>query len=155
MHPLASRVLHLLRLGATSAPADDSGAVQTVQVQMSGTEIRDGVPVPFLFGFSACLPPGAKVLVGHLKGDRSQPTVLASTSDARPRNMAPGDVCLWDARGQSVTLTSGKIHMVTPRLEVTGDIIDNCASQSTTLAQFRQDYDQHTHPGNGTTDHPA
>jgi hypothetical protein len=36
--------------------------------------------------------------------------------------------------------------MVTPLLEVTGDIIDNAATNPHTMAQMRSIYNTHTHP---------
>jgi len=48
--------------------------------------------------------------------------------------------------------------METPRLEVTGDVIDHCDSQSHTAANMRSIYNSHRHggvqPGGGTTATP-
>jgi len=86
------------------------------------------------------------------------------------RNIQPGEVALYTdegdyvklARGKIVEVQSGtelrvtaplvtinatnKVRMVTPRLEVTGDIIDHCDTQSHTAANMRQIYNTHTHP---------
>ncbi|ENB2779105.1 baseplate assembly protein, partial [Escherichia coli] len=47
-----------------------------------------------------------------------------------------------------VTATDG-VTLKTPSLKVTGDITDNCESNSTTLKALREAYNDHTHPVSG------
>lgn len=60
-----------------------------------------------------------------------------------------------DAKNQAVTVNNAttvtinaatKVRMVTPLLEVTGDIIDNAGSNAHNMAQMRSIYNTHTHP---------
>lgn len=56
-----------------------------------------------------------------------------------------------------VTLAaSTKVRMETPLLEVTGEIMDNCGTNTNAMSDMRQIYDTHDHPGDsgGTTGAP-
>ncbi|PHM48113.1 baseplate assembly protein [Xenorhabdus hominickii] len=60
-----------------------------------------------------------------------------------------------EAQGQPVTVNNAskvtvnaatEVWLNTPVLKVTGDVIDNCNANSTTMKQLRDTYNEHTHP---------
>ncbi|HEV2364036.1 MAG TPA: phage baseplate assembly protein [Caulobacteraceae bacterium] len=147
--------------------------------------LRDNTPRLAEFGFASNPPAGAHFVALSIGGDRSNTVVIATGHQAtRLKNLAPGDSALYDSRGAYVWLTptgivieaknqpvtindatqvtinaSAKVRLVTPRFEVTGDIIDNCDAQSATVKALRTAYDAHHHTGvtagagtSGTTD---
>lgn len=67
-------------------------------------------------------------------------------------------VIVVEAKGQPVTVNSAttlevtatdSVMLKTPHLKVSGDITDNCESNSTTLKALRDAYNTHTHPVSG------
>ncbi|WP_097458080.1 phage baseplate assembly protein domain-containing protein [Escherichia coli] len=167
---LFRRLVSLLSVGRVTA-GDDSGVVQTVQVQ-SPSEVRSDTPVLQQFGFSSVLPVGTDVMVLSLAGNRSSAVVVASGHQSyRINGLRSGEVVVYNQWGQyvrlgedgivveasgqpvtvnsattlSVTATEG-VTLETPLLKVTGDITDNCESNSTTLRTLREAYNTHTHP---------
>lgn len=130
------RIVHRLHQSfapaRTTAAPDDTGNVQTVQVKFSATEIRDGIPVVFHFGFAACLPVGTDVAHVTISGDRSNGAILATSHQAsRPKGLKPGEAMLYSTGGQQVKcLLSGMVIdggglpvKVIGDLHVTGDIV--------------------------------
>ncbi|EPT5240681.1 phage baseplate assembly protein domain-containing protein [Escherichia coli] len=170
---LFRRLVSLLSVGRVTA-GDDSGVVQTVQVQ-SPSEVRSDTPVLQQFGFSSVLPAGTDVVVMSLAGNRSSAVVVASGHQSyRINGLNSGEVVVYNQWGQyvrlgedgivveasgqpvlvnsattlEVTATDG-VTLKTPSLKVTGDITDNCESNSTTLKALREAYNDHTHPVSG------
>ena len=45
-------------------------------------------------------------------------------------------------------VASSKVRFETPRLEVTGEIVDRCDADGRSMEQMRTTYDSHTHPEN-------
>ncbi|HFS4717700.1 phage baseplate assembly protein V [Escherichia coli] len=170
---LFRRLVSLLSVGRVTA-GDDSGVVQTVQVQ-SPSEVRSDTPVLQQFGFSSVLPAGTDVVVMSLAGNRSSAVVVASGHQSyRINGLSSGEVVVYnqwgqyvrlgedgivvEASGQQVLLNSATtlevtatdgVTLKTPSLKVTGDITDNCESNSTTLKALREAYNDHTHPVSG------
>jgi phage baseplate assembly protein V len=151
---------------------DDSGPVQKMQVRLSGLETSDGRVRMAEFGFTSNPPIGSDVLALHISGDRGAGTVFATNHQAsRPKGLLPGESKLYSqdgkfvyitasggisvfANGQPVNVTGAttvtinattKVRMVTPRLECTGDIIDNCDTTGRTMVADRAIYDSHEH----------
>ncbi|WP_097425254.1 phage baseplate assembly protein domain-containing protein [Escherichia coli] len=167
---LFRRLVSLVSVGRVTA-GDDSGVVQTVQVQ-SPSEVRSDTPVLQQFGFSSVLPAGTDVVVLSLAGNRSSAVVVASGHQSyRINGLNSGEVVVYnqwgqyvrlggdgivvEAAGQPVTVNSATtlevtatdgVTLKTPSLKVTGDITDNCESNSTTLKALREAYNDHTHP---------
>lgn len=151
--------------------------------------IRDKTPRLADYGFSSNPPKGSHVIVLALGGERTDAVAIATGDPAhRFTGLEEGETVLYDKlRGTFVHLAkdgividggglpvivqnattvtvkaSTKVRLETPRLEVTGDIVDNCDSQAVTLKQLRDDYNAHQHGGvtdgsakTATTDHPA
>ncbi len=119
-------------------------------------------------GYSARPAAGADVLLHQILGSRDH--LVASGGDmvgqAIP-DLAPGEFGLRDSNGQQVVFrvdhlemtTTTYVQVNTPLLKVSGDIIDNFASNPHTVAQMRAIYDTHTHggvqTGGGTTTAPT
>ncbi len=173
MLPLWRRVAMTFGVGRTSRAADESGPVQKLQIVMTGQEVRDGVPSLQLFGVASSPPIGTDHHLAFLSGDRSNGVAIASNHQGyRPRRLAPGEVWIYDAFGRSVQFTAAggivvaanaapvtvngattltinavtEVVMNTPLLKVSGDIIDNYATNPHTVAGSRAVYDAHTHP---------
>ncbi|WP_275346926.1 phage baseplate assembly protein domain-containing protein [Xenorhabdus bovienii] len=167
---LYRRAMMMLGLGRVTT-CNDKGAIQQVQYQ-TVMEVRDKTNRMAEFGFSSGLPAGADVILAFLGGDRSNAIVIGSNHQQyRHRALNPGEVVVYnqwglhilltesgitvEAQGQPVTVNnastatinaSTKVLLNTPVLEVSGDIIDNCNSNKTSMQQLRNAYNNHTHP---------
>jgi phage baseplate assembly protein V len=150
--------------------SNDDGTVQTVQYQ-TPLEVRDNTPRLAEFGFSSGLPEGADVVIGFLGGDRSSAVIIGSNHQSfRHAGLNTGETVIYSQWGQYIKLTeagviieangqpvtvnnatevtinaSEKVRLNTPLLEVSGDIIDNAGSNSTTLKTLREAYNTHNH----------
>jgi len=164
---------------------NDAGGAQKVQVQVNARETIDNLPRIAEFGLASVPPDDCDVVMVNFGGGRNNAAVIATNHQAsRPKNLKSGETMLYsqdgksvyltatggivvEAKGQAVTINNAstvtinaatKVRMVTPLLEVTGDIIDNAATNSHSMAQMRTIYNSHTHPvpnvqvgGPGTT----
>ena len=154
---LYRRVQLMAGIGRTTAPANDSGRVQTVQVRLSPDEVRDGTQVAGQFGLSSHAPVGSDVVMLFLGGDRSKGIVLATLhGDSRFRGLKPGETALSNATGMSVHLSADGIVVecggkpLTFRggtkarfempVESTGEVTAMVDGDSVTVSQ-------HRHPG--------
>ncbi|MEQ1968755.1 phage baseplate assembly protein [Xenorhabdus nematophila] len=170
---LYRRAMMMLGLGRVTT-CNDKGAIQQVQYQ-TVMEVRDKTNRMAEFGFSSGLPAGADVVLAFLGGDRSNAIVIGSNHQQyRHRGLNPGEVVVYnqwglhilltesgitvEAKGQPVTVNdaskvtvnaSTEVFLNTPVLKVTGDVIDNCNSNKTTMKQLRDSYNRHTHPVSG------
>lgn len=160
---------------------DDSGTVQKLQGTLNGLELRDGTPRLAEFGFTSNPPSNSDVVLAFLAGDRSNGVAIATGHQpSRPTGLQPGEAMVYDLWGKSIKFTkdggivvdakntpvmvnnattvtinaSTKCRFVTPRLECTGDIIDNCDSQSHTVKDMRDIYNEHGHPDDSITAPP-
>lgn len=168
----ARRVL-LSLARALVTTVNDSGGVQMMQVKLNALETRDNTPRISEFGHASNPPVGSDAIVCFLGGDRSNGVVLGTVhQSSRPKSLASGETMIYSQDGKSVYLTASggivveakgqavmvnnattvtinaatKVRMVTPRLECTGDIIDNADTNAHTMAQMRSIYNGHTHP---------
>ncbi|CNB25485.1 phage baseplate assembly protein domain-containing protein [Yersinia similis] len=166
---LYRQIKMLLGIGRVTA-FDDSNEVQTVQYQ-TPLEIHSDTPRLAEFGFSSGLPAGSDVVIGFLGGDRSSGMIIASHHPAyRHVGLNAGETVIYSQWGQFIKLTesgvvieagnqpvtvsnatevtvnaSVKVRLNTPLLEVSGNIIDNADSNSTTLKTLRDAYNSHNH----------
>jgi phage baseplate assembly protein V len=143
---------------------DTSGGRVSVQSSLLAGELSDGVEYFEHYGFTSAPFPGAEGIFLSVGGSRDSGVIVA-TGDRRyhMRGLAPGEVAIFDDQGQAVYLTRAGIKVVgaglpltvtdTPKircetalLECTGDIRDNCDTQTRSMADMRQIYDTHTHP---------
>ncbi|QWA14024.1 phage baseplate assembly protein [Sodalis ligni] len=159
----------LLGIGRVTSMSD-SGVTQTIQYQ-TPLEVRDKTVRMAEFGFSSGLPGGTDVILGFLGGDRSNAVIIASNHQGyRHTGLATGETVIYDQWGQYVKLTKSGIIveakgqpvtvndattvtinaatgvvMNTPTLKVSGDIIDNAGTNSTTMKKLRDTYNEHDH----------
>lgn len=172
LNRLARRVLLLIGRGRVSAPANDSGPVQLVQVQVNELETIDNLRRIAEFGFTSMLPSGTDVVMAFIGGDRSNGVIVGSNhQSSRPRGLQAGETMIFSQDGKQVYLTASggiivkangqpvevdgattvtinaatKVRMVTPLLECTGDIVDNCDTTGRSMAAERQIFDIHKH----------
>nr|CBX82213.1 Mu-like prophage FluMu protein gp45 [Erwinia amylovora ATCC BAA-2158] len=124
------------------------------------------------------------MVIAFLGGDRSSGVIIASNHQAhRQSGLNTGETVIYSQWGQLVKLTetgitidaagqpvdvvnstivtitaSQEVMVKTPVLKCTGDIIDNCESNTATLKQLREAYNGHDHQvkniegGNNTVD---
>ncbi len=157
MERLRSRLVYALGLGRTRF-IDDSGSVQTAQVVFQAHDrarrVTNNVPVIAHYGLTSRPPANSDAVAVFLEGDPSSGLVIATNHQTyRLRNLGEGEVALYDQWGNVVHLTEGqitlkhatKVRVESPRLEVTGDVVDRCDEQPATLADLREDYQGHRH----------
>lgn len=165
MAPLARAVGNMLARG-TLVLANAATKMQSLQVRILDGEAKDDVEHFEPYGYTARPHPGAEVLLQFFGGDRSH-GVAFMVADRRYRllGLESGEVALYDDLGSRIVLKRGnvievtaatKVRLVTPLLEVTGEIKDRCDSGGLTMAGMRSTYNGHTHPGDsgGTTGTP-
>lgn len=169
LNTLYRRAMMILGVGSVSRTNDDGG-IQKVQYR-TPMEVRSDTPRLMEFGFSSSLPADADVLIAYLSGDRSNAVVIASGhKGSRKTGLNPGETILYnlwgmhfklmeegieiDAKGKPVTVinstkvtivASEEIYADAPVLKCAGDIIDNAGSNTTTLKDLRNTYNNHDH----------
>ena len=169
---VARRVL-LSLARALVTTVNDAGGMQMMQVKLNALETRDNTPRMAEFGLTSNPPTtNSDAIVVFLGGDRSNGVVIATGHQpSRPKNLAPGETMLYsqdgkyvymtasggivvEAKNQAVTVNDAttvtinaatKVRMVTPRLEVTGDIVDNCDTTGRSMASERVIFNGHNH----------
>lgn len=165
MSPLARSVGNMLARG-TLVLANAATKMQSLQVRILDGEAKDAVEHFEPYGYTSRPHPGAEALLQFFGGDRSH-GVAFMVADRRYRltGLESGEVALFDDLGSKIVIKRGnvievtaatKVRMVTPLLEVTGEIKDRCASDGMTMEGMRNTYNSHTHPGDsgGTTGAP-
>lgn len=169
---IANRIASMLGVGRVTA-MQDGGGTQSVQYQ-TPLEVASAHRLAE-FGFSSGLPVGTDVVLAFLGGDRSNPVVIATNHQGyRHSDLSPGETVMYnqwglyiqltengisiEAKGQDVTINNAKnltatateqVKLITPKLLVTGDVIDNCETNDKTLKQLRDAYNDHDHEVKG------
>lgn len=163
--PLARSVGNMLARG-TVVLANSAGKMQSLQVRLLSGEAKDGIEHFEPYGFTSAALPGAEHVTLFFGGDRSHGvTVVVADRRYRLQGLQSGEVALHDDQGTRLVLKRGgivevvaaaKVRMVTPLLEVTGEIKDMCDTTGKTISSMRATYNSHTHPGDsgGTTGTP-
>ncbi len=169
LRQLGRRVAMMIGLGKITGYGD-AGGIQKLQYQ-TPLEVRGDTPRMAEFGFSSGLPVGTDVVLAYLGGDRSSAVIVASNNQQyRQSGLKSGETLIYnqwgmfvkltengievEAKGKPVTVANAttvtvtateKIRLETPRLEVTGDVIDNCDSNGATLKVLRDAHNDHDH----------
>lgn len=169
LRQLGRRVAMMIGLGKVTGYGD-AGGIQKLQYQ-TPLEVRGDTPRMAEFGFSSGLPVGTDVVLAYLGGDRSSAVIVASNNQQyRQSGLKSGETLIYnqwgmfvkltengievEAKGKPVTVANAttvtvtateKIRLETPRLEVTGDVIDNCDSNGATLKALRDAHNDHDH----------
>ncbi len=172
------RRVHSLVSAAKVGTTTESGNVQTLQAAISPLETIDNLASLGHWGLASRPHPGADAVVLFLSGDRSKGFCLGTADQRYHFQVAEGEVALHDDQGCVIHLTRNgividgggtnpitiqntpKVRMVTPLLQVTGDIVDHCDDGTgQTMLASRQAYDAHVHPGvqtgQGSTQPPS
>lgn len=140
--------------------------MQSLQVRLLAGEVKDNVEHFEPYGYTAHPHTGAEAITLFFDGDRSHGVVLV-VADRRYRlqGLEAGEVALHDDQGQKVVIkrdriqataplvevvASAKVRMVTPLLEVTGEIRDRCDTDGKTMEQMRSSHDAHRHNETGS-----
>ena len=118
---------------------DDTGDMQMLQVteRTAGhgiaDRIMDKVRRVAEFGFASVPPIGSEALVARRNGERSQSMVIGTNHRAsRPRNLQPGDTCLYDVRGAKVQLTENGLLIDCAGLPA---VLQNCPTVTVTATE--------------------
>lgn len=164
----AVRIAGILGIGRITSQKDN-GEIQQAQYQ-TPLEVASA-PRMADFGFSSGLPVGTDVVIAFIGGDRSSPVIIASNHQGyRRTGLNSGETAIYNQWGLEVLLTEngviidakGKdvevnnatnvtinasegILANTPVLKCTGDIIDNCESNTRTLKELRDAHNDHDH----------
>lgn len=164
----ATRIAGMLGIGRITSQKD-GGVVQTVQYQ-TPLEVATS-PRMAEFGFSSALPVGSDVVLAFMGGDRSSPVVIASNHQGfRRTGLNSGETVIYnqwglevhltekgvfiDAKGQDVEVNNATTVTInasegviakTPWLKCTGDIVDHCETNTRTLKELRDAYNEHDH----------
>jgi phage baseplate assembly protein V len=102
---LYRRIMLMIGIGKVTT-GNDGGAVQMLQIQLGADEVRDNTPRVAEFGFTSMPPPGSDAVLAFLRGDRSSGIVIATGNQTyRLKNLATGEVALYDAFGKYVKLS--------------------------------------------------
>lgn len=153
---LRQRVHGMLAIARTTAPADESGSIQRLQLLVRGSgapaELRDPVRSMQIFGLASSPIPGAHHLVVFLDGDRSKGVAIASEDPRYRPEPAEGETILFNAFGMSIAMSSGGVAInpngqkvtIDGTLDVTGDIRWNTATSATAASSH-----EHTNGNNG------
>jgi phage baseplate assembly protein V len=158
----ARRVMSALAQGLVKV-VNDSAGIQLMQVKFNPLQTIDNLPRCAEYGFTSNPPEDSDAVVAFAGGDRSNGVVIATgNSKYRMTQLATGEVAIHDNIGQSVYLTATgivingggnpmtitntpEITADTPLFKCTGDILDNCDTNTRTVAGMRAVANAHTH----------
>lgn len=169
LRDIKTRIAMMIGFGKTTL-LEDGGNTQKVQYH-NNMEVRGGTIRYTDFGFSSSLPAGSDVLIAYLNGNRSNAIIFASNHpSSRHQNLKSGESVLYnqwglhilmtkegiviEAKDKEVTVNNAKkvtvnasteVLLNTPLLKVTGDIIDNCEGNKSTLKALRDSHNTHNH----------
>lgn len=114
MSAIAQRIRMMLSR-AIVALTDDSRSLQTMQVELLADEAQDGVERFGQYGLTSRPFAEAEALAACVGGLRSHMVVIAVEDRRyRLRNLAEGEVALYDDLGQVVHLKRDGIHIESP-----------------------------------------
>ncbi len=178
--PLVRRIRLALGRGIVRL-VNDSKGIQELQLALMANETRSNIERFQEYGFTSCPKEGAEAAVMFLGGNRDHGIAIA-VDDRRYRlkGLESGEVALYTDEGDKIVLKRGnKIEVTTktfevntdnyivnasakatfntPEVRVSGDIIDQFATNSNNLGDMRDIYNSHTHDENdsgGPTDPP-
>lgn len=151
---------------AIARSVDDSGNLQTHQVEILKDELRDKVDSIAHYGFTSVPKPGAEAVVVFVGGSRDHPLVIA-TEDARYRlkSLKSGEVALYTDEGDYVELKRGKIVKIraqtkleieTPEVTISGKLtVTGIVKGSEVQNAVGTKLGTHVHASNGAPPTPG
>lgn len=113
------RVLDFLARG-TVVLVDAARKMQTLQVRLTASEVKDGVEHFEPYGYTSNPLPGAEAVLGFVGGDRSHCVALI-LGDRRFRlvGLAPGEVAMYTDEGDTFVFHRGnRVALTTKIFEV-------------------------------------
>ncbi|MCO6414822.1 phage baseplate assembly protein [Siccirubricoccus sp. KC 17139] len=162
------RIQHMVRPARTTAPPNEAGVCQRLQVQFNDAELRE-IPSLQFYGFASSPKPDTDVLVLAVAGDGTNSLVLGSNDQRyRPRNMSVGEVRIYNEAGTYIQIKGGevnihaasKVNIVTPettmsgKLTVEGDITSTSGDVKAGSVSLKQHVHINTQPGSGLSGTP-
>jgi phage baseplate assembly protein V len=139
------RSMRLMLSTGTVSLTDAEREIQVAQVKGLGGEVMDDVQYFQHWGFTSRPLKGASGLLGTLLGSRGR-TVLLGSADARwrPKDLAEGESCLFDDKGQRIYLRRDRIELISPmQVVVTTPSVTIDAAQSTFKGDVQVDGNFH------------
>jgi phage baseplate assembly protein V len=104
--------------------ANESGGLETLQIQLGKDEIRDNTPRFAEYGFASVPLSGARAIAIFMGGDRSNGAVIATDDPRyRPTGMQPGESAHYDDLGQMIHISRTGIIIKGAGLPIT---VENC-----------------------------
>jgi len=170
LSPLKRRLRLLVTRGVVKL-TNDAAKMQELQITGLADEVLDGVEHIQPYGFTAHPHPESDCLILNVGANRAHPIVIA-VDDRRYRlkNMAEGEVAIYDDLNQRITLTRSGIVIDAPQgcthngdltingnTTINGDVsLTGTLTASTDVIAAGISLSGHTHPGDsgGTTGAP-
>lgn len=130
----ARNIGNMLARGAVTL-TNAANKLQTLQISLLADEAKDSVEHLEPYGFTSNPLPGAEVLAAFIEGDRSHGVVITACDRRyRVKNLAGGDVAIYDNKGHVIKLTATGIVILANGNPVTvtgGDVIADGISLKT------------------------
>lgn len=106
MERLWHRMLHIIGRGRSTGVGDDTGPIQTHQIQFSDLETQSELKRLGEYGHASMPPAGFDAIAAFVGGDRSNGVIIATGHQAsRLKDLLPGESAIYDDLGQKVYLT--------------------------------------------------
>ena len=123
-----------IRAASLSTALDESSGMPKAQLTLSAIETHNDIWLMQDFGFasSPTLNSGL-VLLNRSSGHMGQSVAIGGhDSRYRPRNLSPGESCVYDSGGQTIYLRNGSTITITANEEIivnaTSSVTINCAN---------------------------
>lgn len=102
--------------------------MQTMQVEVTSGEVKDGVEHYEPFGLTSHPPAGSDGIIAFAGGDRSNPVIICVAGrGSRVTGLNEGDVAIYNQGGAVIKLVGSDIE-ITGNVRVTGDVIASSVS---------------------------
>jgi len=131
LDPIRRRIANLVARAVLTL-VSDATTLQTVQVSVLDSEIRDGAERVQDYGFTSVPFPGAEGVVLFVGGLRDHPLVIrADDRRYRKKNLQPGEAAIYTDEGDYILLKRGrivevvagtKVRVQAPLVECTGNM---------------------------------
>lgn len=175
---LAKQIQNMIKRGFVSNTNSDAGQFPTIQVSFMG-KVAD-VETLWPYGYSAMPPINSLVTIFNNQGQEEYKMAICTDPQGRITGMSVGEVAvsnnvmgnmIYFAKDGSIQITASAAANITinapganvvmnaqnlivnGQIKATGDITDNYATNTATMAGFRAIYDIHTHNETGTVTH--
>lgn len=149
VQPIVTKLRLLISRGEVKL-VDDSKKMQALQVELLEDELHDEIEHFQEFGFTSHPLEGAEVLYLSVGANRDAGVVVCvSDRRFRPKNMAPGDVCLYTEDGERVYLNKAD-DVVHIGAKAAAEFIAQAAKTDTAIQNLQVAFDAHIHTTTAT-----